>query len=280
MTPPSPLSFVDGAAYLRELFAYLKRKNPRYSIRSWAKKLDVSDSGFFSRILSGKRSFPPALAKKVAALYLSRPAEAAYLEVLAIFSGQADGTVLGPLRELFRRQAEDEKQRNADGKDYAPADHQQLLTWLTPVLLGGLAFKGVDNHLSRLLARLPEEDRPVAAGVFERLEAAGVVKLDGDRIKLLRRRLRFEGELAQRSIREFHRVMLTKAKLALDRVPLAERQFLGTSISLSEAELRDYFARLQALHAEFLARSSESEADAVYHLSTQFFPLLRSPPDA
>ncbi|RYZ84471.1 MAG: TIGR02147 family protein [Proteobacteria bacterium] len=274
----SPLASSDGADYLNYLFRSLREANPRVSLRSWAMRLQIDDSGLLSRILSKKRKISESLARKVIELYLTDPTEIAYFEVLAIFSGPPATPVPDILRDVLRTHAEEISRLKRNQLFAGTEDTLNLLNRITPSIIAGLALKDVQHDWKKLLAKFNPTDRGVAQGYFEALQKSGIVKMSGQKVLVLKKRMKAPDSTPTESIRSFHRAMILKGLDSLANTPVPERHVMGTTISISAAKLESFQKKIEALHAEFLSASEVDSADAIYHLNTMFFPILRGSP--
>jgi len=81
----SVYEYEDPSCYLKDAWAEKKKKNPSFSMRSWAKNLGFSNNTVLSLILNGKRPVPARhIPQFIESLDLSK-AEGLYLETLIAF---------------------------------------------------------------------------------------------------------------------------------------------------------------------------------------------------
>jgi uncharacterized protein (TIGR02147 family) len=84
------------------------------------------------------------------------------------------------------------------------------------------------------------------------------------------------GPLGHHMVR-FHRAMMALAADALDHVPRDEREIASLTMCLSEAQLSDLKAELEALRRDLLVRyATPADATRVVQLNLQMFPLSRT----
>jgi uncharacterized protein (TIGR02147 family) len=82
--------FQDPVSFLDATFKNAQLKNPRFSMRSWAKQLGLSNVAMLSLVFSRKRRLLPSLASKISQYFLEREEftqiEARYFDMLVLFS--------------------------------------------------------------------------------------------------------------------------------------------------------------------------------------------------
>lgn len=95
-------NYVDAAEFLRDLLGEIRQRRPSYSVRSWATRLGMSNSGSLSKILSGQRPVPLRLTLLIAEQHGVTPQETAYLQVLVACNGRISTESLSIAQSVFK----------------------------------------------------------------------------------------------------------------------------------------------------------------------------------
>lgn len=76
-------------------------------------------------------------------------------------------------------------------------------------------------------------------------------------------------------IRKFHRQMLEKAEQSLETVPVEERDFSSISMAISQDKMQEAKQMIRHFRRKFCQaiQSADGEADRVYFINIQFFPV-------
>lgn len=254
-----------------------KAKNPRFSLRMVAKKLDISPA-YLSKILSGKKPLPLPRARALAAL----------LELDALALRQLERAVVAkkvnaPAAEAnasFRLEeagASLPSESFSVTQSFGALDHWYYLPILEFVTCADFTPDRIANRLGLR--------REVADRAWARLVAEGLVAQENNQWKKVTRKLRFPAARIDPRIQKHHLKMLDKAAEELTYRKTAEdfarRMILGASVATNEEsflEAKRYLEESLFKAAEMLARG---RGDRVYYLGMQLFPLSRvNEPDA
>jgi hypothetical protein len=237
---------------LRREFQLRKLKNPAYSLRAFARDLNLQPSGL-SEILSGKRGLTRNVGLKLSAR-LDVP-EAASL-VRDLKGRNERGT--HPFSQLER----DTFQMIADWHYFAilslaeTADFQPDSAWVAQRL------------------GIPPGKAAEALATLERLE---LLVRRGGRLAPSGKRFCTTTDIADIAIQRAHRQNLDLASQALQTVPVDERDFSLMSIAIDPKRIpgaKEKLRKFRRALATYLEGGSEKTE--VYRLSFQLFPLTRS----
>lgn len=247
-----------------------KAKNPRFSLRMVAKKLDISPA-YLSKILSGKKPLPLARARALAAL----------LELDALALRQLERAVVAkkvnaPATEAnasFRlEEAALPSESFAVSQSFGALDNWYYL----PIL----EFVTCTDFAPELIAQRLGLQPAVAERAWDKLLAEGFVVHEDGRWTKVARKLRFPAARIDPRIQKQHLKMLEKAGEELTYRKTAEdfarRMVLGASVATNEEsflEAKRYLEESLFKAAEMLTRGP---ADRVYYLGMQLFPLSRN----
>jgi uncharacterized protein (TIGR02147 family) len=243
------------------------QKNPRYSLRSFARDLGVS-APRLSRILNGRHGLSGEAAREIARRLNLSPSE----------------------QELFGTLVESEHARTSIVRNAARVRASELNTAFQA--LGLDSFRVISDwyHLAILELTLVEGFQSDPAWIADQLgitqiEARSAVDrlLKFDLLKKTGGALRATGSnfanpegLPNDAIRKFHRQILARADQALNFQGAEERESSNLTIAIDESTL----PKARKLIREFTRKfdrelSQASKKTRVYNLTVQFFGLQR-----
>jgi uncharacterized protein (TIGR02147 family) len=226
-------------------------KNRAYTLRSFAKHLDVSPAAV-SEILNGKRRITKKMASRVAAR-------------LGLDPEKNDSII-----RLFQ----DSKNRSADRSQKLSTDQFQIVAdWYHFAILSLLEIEGAKAEPTWISRRLGISIRE-ATSALERLERLSMLRRD------MRGRLRLTGtqftttdEISSVALRRSHALDLELAAASLDEDPLELRDFTAITMAIDPNNLPD----AKKLIREFRDRLSQfmetGNKRSVYKFCMQLIPL-------
>ena len=241
------------------------QKNPSYSLRAFAKFLEVSPA-YLSQIFAQKRILSDERAKDFAKklkwpskkrklfLALIQYEKSKDLQVKQDFLEQIED-----LSELdFIELQEDQFQLISEGYHYSIIELTNL--------------KAVRSDPKWIADRLGITLSQAESGV-QRLLRLGLLKQEGGSLRKAMPNYRIDG-IPSYAIRAFHKEKLQLAEEALEKQSLLDRDFAGVTLSIGRKDV----AQIREISRKFIEKlmkfSDKVESpDAVYHLSTQFFRL-------
>lgn len=244
--------------WLENVLAEKIKKNPQFSLRAFARLVDVSPA-VLSRILSGKRKMTFNLATRIAdALHLG-PMER---EKLYSFFTDSDG--------------ESESEQDRHEKELSIDVFNAMKEWyhygITQLLYLN-SFKEDHKWIAKMLSISELEakmaiDRLLRLGIIDRNEEGKLYRTATH--------LSTSTDIASAGIRHFQKQILEKSIDSLERDDLLERDITSITIAINEdriPEAKKEIMRFRKKMAEFLA---EGEKTRVYNLGVHLIPLSKS----
>lgn len=249
----------DFKALLKAELAKRCRKNPKFSLRAFAKMLGT-DSSSLSKILSGKRG-------------LSRANFESFSEILGLMPEEKEKFLLQELDGILNDSKGSEfiaLQCSSEDQIIASSDwlHVAMLEATKLGLTGGLKVNStlakrfnvsvheVDDAISRLVRLgMLESD---GQGFFKEAKAYSTLNLGVTSAPLRRRQTAF----------------IEKSLSALEECPADLRDHSGLTLAFSLCDLAAVKEFIRRFRRDFNAKFSQNnEADLIYQLNIQFFPL-------
>jgi uncharacterized protein (TIGR02147 family) len=265
---PEVFAYLDYRAFLR---ASYEARRPRLSHRGLARRAGIRSPSFLGHVMDGKRGLKPDTAARVGEAFGLAGDARAYFVALVAFN-QADGAL--ERRRLYRRLLRfrrfQEVQPLHAARDayhsrwYLPAIRELSLT---------PAFRDDAAHVARLLD--PPITERQARGALRTLQRLGLLARDeSGALRATSAQVTTEPETASVRIATFHRAMMERASVAIDRVPPADREISSITLSVDAAGLSELKERIQEFRRELLDDFDAPEgAERVVQLNFQLFPL-------
>lgn len=243
--------------WLENLLAEKIKKNPQFSLRAFARMVEVSPA-VLSRILSGKRKLTFNLAVRI-----------------------ADALVLGPIeREVlysfFTAPDNDKKNEDKSEKELSIDCFNAMKEWYhygITQLLYVEGFKEDHKWISQMLG-ISELESKLAIERLLRLEI--LERNEEGKIYRTAAHLSTTTDIASAGIRHFQKQILEKSIESLEKDPLVERDITSITIAINEdriPEAKKEIMKFRKKMAEFLG---EGEKTRVYNLGVHLIPLSKS----
>lgn len=230
-----------------------KRRNSQFSLRSFAKLLEISP-GQLSSLMNGKKNLTTKQAVKI-------------IEKLNLGEDESLDLIRGlhpKLKDL---------KTDGPGEHILSEDQFKLISSWHHFAILSLGHVR-DNQASALwISNRLGIDPTSAQLAFERLQRLGMIAIKGDRFRQSTTPLNTPHEVPSRVIRDYHHQNLRLAAEKLESVPVEAREFTAITMAVDPRKMN----RAKKMIAEFKRRLCKEletrEATEVYTLALQLFPL-------
>lgn len=249
----------DSRTLIQNELAERCRKNPRYSMRAFARASGVSHT-VLSLVLSQKRPLSTKAAAKLADFLDLDPARR------KLFLGQRTSDLNQSLLE-----------RSKSGTDYEQISldvFDVISDWYHFAILSLLELEDAKFE-ARWIAKNLRISEMQAKLAMERLQRLGLVSFLSDgRWKQTGKPIAVENKNSTASTRRFHKQLLAKAGESLENDSVEVRDFSSITFSMDPVHVEYAKKRIQAFRRE-LSEELESKGSprAVYNLTVQLFPV-------
>jgi uncharacterized protein (TIGR02147 family) len=258
---------------LRRTLATRLERNPRYSIRAFARSMRFSD-GALSQILSGKRVPAYRSARRILdALQLPPSDEKRFLLSLA---------KIQRARSLKRLHAGGETRRLESSFQVASDNHELeedrfrvMADWYHAAILEITQVEGFTASPSWIAARLGVTATEATLAI-ERLMRLGLLQLDpatGRLAKTYAELKTADRKATSPALRKHQKQLLEKALDSLERDPIEERSMTGTTVAIDAALIPEAKLLIDRFHHELCELLERGERNRVYQLQVSLFPL-------
>jgi len=249
---------------LNTKYEEMRAKNAAFSLRAFARRLDVSPSTL-TRVLNGERSVSRPLAEHICEKLVLDPQERA--DVLDTF----------PSNRRYRKESTKINSTETDPSYLQlSADQFRIIgEWYHFGILSLLKTKGFKNDPEWIAGRLGISTREAAAAI-ERLERLGMIRLDmHGQWTRTRPRARTSDDVLNLSLQKAHRQNLELGQEALASIPVDLRDFSAITMPTTPELLpkaKELIRKFQDDLSELLESKPGTE---VYKFCTQLFPLTK-----
>lgn len=240
-------------AALRNELVERCRRNPKYSLRAFAKNLGIH-AATLSHLLRGKRAITPAIAQRLMnKINLPELADGAMLEggASAAYS-MVPAESFTAIREWYH---------------FAILELTKI-NGFKPSAASAATALGITIHEAR--------------GALERLHTLGMIQLRADETwTVVRKRNTNQtngNHNLEKAFVEYQRQVLTMALRALDLHPLGEREQSSMTFAMNEKLMPDATRMIQAFRRNFCAKLDRKDAkpNRVFHLSVSLYPVSKA----
>jgi uncharacterized protein (TIGR02147 family) len=250
--------------YLQTRFLELQAKNPSFSLRAFAKKLDLSPSAL-SELLRGHRHGSRKLAARLASRLLLDPQETH--ELLKHFD------------EKKPRPSVAQDVLDPDSRDYLKltADQFQLISeWVHYAILSLIQTRDFEPDADWIAARLGVSASKVEA-CLERLLRLGLIeRSETGRLTRTFAKIHTPDDVFNVSLQKAHIADMELAKEALVNLPVELRDFTSLTLPTSPERMPEIKKLIRRFRDEAtqLLESTPSKTE-VYQMSVYLYPLTK-----
>lgn len=235
--------------WLQKQFTERCKKNPRYSLRAFAKHLNL-DASSLSQILSGKRPVSKNLVGGICAQLSAGPRELQAFGLINVPTGEGQ-TYLQVSLDTFSVISE--------WYHYAILE----LTFVS-------GFKTDSKWIARKLSITVEE----AKAAIERLKRLGLVlEENGSLVKSSKLITNHSNVNTSAAHKELQKQFIEKALLAVDEVVSEEKDITSMTMAINEENLEKARELIKKFRRDMCALLEDGEQSRVYNLGIQLYPI-------
>lgn len=259
----------DFRFYLLRELEQRQKKNPSYSLRAFARDLEMSPQKL-NQVLKGKSGISPESAEQVATkIKLSKLEQELFLSLVAAKHHRS---------KVLREEAKNriEEVRSKMGFQQVSGEIFESISkwyhWACYHLVDIKTFRPDMNWVSKKLEISVDE----ATSAFNSLFGAGLLSTDANgNWTRTNKKFAFSSNTPSNTLRKFYREMLKKAEKTLDGEPMEARYFAVSNFAINESDREFIKAEMDTFRKNLIEKllARDSVPTRVYSLSMQFFPL-------
>ena len=253
--------------WLRQEYLSRRERNSSYSIRAFARDLELSQP-FLSQIISGKRKLASDRAERISAKLGLRAQERRLFVNLA----RLETAKIPEAKTALRAEVARLKPGASRFSELTQMEFEAVADWVCFAILELTAVKGFRADAKWLSRRLgiPES---TAHDTLERVKRVGLLIEKSGRWVKAKNDYIFAG-ISSRAIRRHHHQSLDLAHQALEQQKLDEREFFTVTIPTDPRLLKTAKKRIARFCEDFTEEMEACEdPTSVYKLSVQYYRL-------
>ncbi|MGZ3788129.1 MAG: TIGR02147 family protein [Bacteriovorax sp.] len=237
--------------WLQKKFAEKCKKNPRYSLRAFAKALEL-DASSVSQILSGKRKVSNKSIQRICTKLSVSPNELKNFGLLENSNGTSN----------------DWFQVTLDTFSVISEWYHYAILELTYIS----GFKSGPRWIAKKLSITTEEARIA----IERLKRLGLLLEENGSLIKSSKRLTNQGLIdTSRAHKELQKHVLSKALIAVEECPQEEKDITSMTMAIDPKNLANAKLLIQKFRRDLCDLLEDGTPEQVYHLGIQLYPISK-----
>lgn len=272
VTRPNIFEYENYRSFLADYFRYCKNKQPQFSYRYFSQKAGFSSPNFLKLVMDGKRNLSAISIQQFAKAFKFSHLESEFFEYLVFFNqSETESKKIEWAQKILRckglqkihplRQAEYSYYANWY---YIPIREMILLKNFRDDPLW------IANQFSPPLSIAEVEQ------AFNHLEELGMISRNkhGQRVQT-QRSVSTGDEVSHSLVKKYHKDMIQRGAESIDGIGKLRREVSAVCIPISENKREEIKTKIQQFRKEIMAiADSDNEAEEVYQLNIQWFPLI------
>jgi uncharacterized protein (TIGR02147 family) len=251
---------------LRDEYLSRKSKNPLYSLRSFAKYLNLTPA-YVSMVLRSKRHLSNTTAHKIAKkLNWSKEKQKYFVTLLDFENPKSEESKEIALANLQKLEGE-----NVDFNSLEVDTFKAISVWYYSAILTLLTMLKTKATVAKISKCFNLNSIEVESAML-RLKRLGLVKFKTNHWVAIHDYLRVQSTPSD-AIKIFHKQHLAKAASALDEQNFEERDFSNMTITVDRSKLPLAKKKIVEFHHEMAKLLNGNNQTEVYQLSVQLFRL-------
>ena len=265
MNEPSLPHYRD---YLEREFQLRQRRNPGYSLRAFARDLDMQPSKL-SEVIRGLRGISKTMAAKLAVrLKMAEQDAQAFVALVDVHQTKSSRT-----SELAKAKIQS-LESLAQFEEINLERFKVISDWHHFAILELTETRRFQSDTKWIAKRLGLSVAQTQTAVTRLLDFGLLEKAEDGTLRQTKKNLATPSGIPSREIREHHSQILTKAEKAIFDVPIDEREYSATTLAFAQDqmdEVRDEIKKFRRRLNKII--ESRPTKDRVYSLAIQFFPM-------
>lgn len=238
--------------HLRQEFEKRAKRNPSYSLRAFAKSIDL-DSSTLSSLLSGKRKLTTKTAQRI-------------LDCLELSGLERKELIYSTLKPFRSKNQAYRMIQNSELEVISDWQHYAILSLIETHQFQS-SVKFISSKLNIPLA--------VAIASVERLQKVGLLKIENGQYKLCQNGVMTTQDIPSSALRKAHRQYIEKALYSLDHHSTEDRDISGTTLAISLKKLPQAKKLIHEFRKNLTELLESGKKDEVYRLNIQLYPLKK-----
>lgn len=271
--------YSSAVDFLLDQWKDLKKKNPRFSIRAWAKRMGLGSHSTLYLSMFKNKSFAPQLVDALTTYFKFNAVEDEYFKTLILSTECKDEEELASLKEKL----------NFLGRKIASQptyiyDQQIQANPLSFFILELVELIRLPNSPSKIKGLLKVDySLEEVQTILDVLIKSGFLKISPDNY-LSRDKSRYlfsEPDSINSAVKDYHEKLCALASKTIKKQTMHEREFNGITLNINLNRLPEIKAYVRNFVQDFTLMFDEPSAEngSTYQLATQVFKIADKPKD-
>jgi len=266
----SVFKYRDYRQYLNDVLMAKKHLSNGSSLRVWSKRFGLGSPSYLTMILQNQRKLPSrAISLVIGALKL-KASEGKFFETLVFFNHA---------KSVEERLIYEQRLRKLDTtQSFYSLDLEAFRLVADPlhfILIEMLSLKDFSDDPVWISKRLNYAySKSQIESAFERLRKLSLIKSDG-RGGWVRAQANVTttNDTPNEALKQFHRVNIQKALVAMDEQPTLERDITSLTLTIKKEDVVEAKKLIKEFRHQFLSvlEAKVGDGDETYQLNIQFF---------
>ena len=274
MKRPNIFNYLDYRSYLRDMFAYYKEKDSKFSYRYFSGKAGFASPNFIQLVMTGKRNLTADSLSKIAKGFGLKKKERDFLENMVLMNQAKNHD---DKNHYYHRLMTDKGITGVRHLEKASYDY--FSTWYYPVIREVVLF-GEGRLTAEDIAKLlnpPITVAQAAKALAVLVELKLIVKNKDGAWAVTDKAVTTGPEVTSLVIANFHREMIALAREAIERFPREERDISALTLSIDGNNIAELKKRIAEFRKELLTFAcNEKGSNQVVQVNFQLFPVTKS----
>ena len=274
MKRPNIFNYLDYRSYLRDMFAYYKEKDSKFSYRYFSGKAGFASPNFIQLVMTGKRNLTADSLSKIAKGFGLKKKERDFLENMVLMNQAKNHD---DKNHYYHRLMTDKGITGVRHLEKASYDY--FSTWYYPVIREVVLF-GEGRLTAEDIAKLlnpPITVAQAAKALAVLVELKLIVKNKDGAWAVTDKAVTTGPEVTSLVIANFHREMIALAREAIERFPREERDISALTLSIDGNNIAELKKRIAEFRKELLTFAcNEKGSNQVIQVNFQLFPVTKS----
>jgi len=261
----------SSVRYLQEKFDAVKHRNPRFTLRGLALKLNLKSHSHLSRILNGEKPIPINYLPVLTEVFRLTKAESSFFECLIML----DRSVKEEEKIFYEKRLRKIKKKSNIQFDYTNQSHF-LSDPLYPILLELTETSDFSLDFDWVKKRLPMKisKREIHEAVQYLIEI-NLLTYHNEKLVRTYEHIKTIDDKHDKIVNQYHQTILQYATRALETCPIKNRMINSFTLPVDFKKIDEIKNKIREYTEELI---SEIEADSgkgneVYQFNMNFFPI-------
>jgi len=259
--------------FLLEKFNAIKERNPRFTVRALAQKLQLKSHSHLSRILSGSKPVPLGYLPVFVHVFKLKKAEMQFLEYLIMLDQSKTEEEITFYENRLR-----EIQKRSKIKFSYTDKNYYLMHPLYPILLELTETKDFIHDLEWIKRRIPfKTSKNEISLAIDFLKKNGLLTENNNCLTRTYQHMKTLDDNVDKIVKSYHKSILNFAEMALENCPLDMRMFNNFCLPITSQKLQQIKNRIKDFTEDLITEieADSGEGDEVYQLNINFFPMTK-----